>query len=340
MAHVALAAAQRDAGRHHEALQLLQDVVPRLEARLGEEHPEVIQAKMSLAVLHADMGELDIAIAVQREVLSAAQETFDADSRTRLMAVANLASMLLQTGDVEGGRSLQADVLAQLAEGLGWSHLETLDAASKLAVTLFNLGRYEDSLDLEQRVWAGRAEVLGEKHPDTLSAVASLGITLSALGRWEDARLVLSAALDGHQKLAEEDPQFVPALAFMCARLGYVMGQMGSAAEGLELVDHGIALLAGLSKERPDHFLADLAAMTRMRSVMLASTDQLLQSLESLREAIKIERTLANAYPAQHQERLASWLTEVAETLERLGRSDEAEAARREASALVDGASP
>src|SRR5207253_644075 len=75
MSQATLAAALRELGRHAESMELLEGtVVPGLERSLGPGHPDVLQAKINLAVVCADVGDFGRAIDMQRQVVEAADE--------------------------------------------------------------------------------------------------------------------------------------------------------------------------------------------------------------------------------------------------------------------------
>ena len=92
------------------------------------------------------------------------------------------------------------------------------------------LGHFENALSLVEGRTRARAE-----------ALVNLGLALRSLGRIEDAATAWREALDLYTEVDEAE-----AAAELCAQLAYDLGYSGRAVQGLEFVQRGLAISAGM----------------------------------------------------------------------------------------------
>lgn len=326
------AAALRDAGMTLEAVSVLRRVVPKMEQLLGSAHPDVIQAKTSLAVVYADTGNLVEAARIQRDALDSAIEALGKDHRLTLVAMGNLASMLSQLGRHSEARDLQGQLFETSQSVLGLDHPDTLTAASNLATTLYYEGLLSEALPLEEMVFERRSRVLGHDHPDTLAAANNLAFTLGEVGRGEEALLASATAVAGYRRRVAEDTEtFLPALLTSLANHASLLRRLGRLEEAEATTAEAVTISRALSATHSNVFLPQLAAALNNQSVILADLGRPEEALAAVTEAVTIRRDLAADSPDPFRVELGNSLQSEALYLAALGRLEEALASVTEA---------
>jgi tetratricopeptide (TPR) repeat protein len=90
---------------------------------------------------------------------------------------------------------LQEETLALRKAKLGPDHPHTLASMHTLAVCYQALDRNDEALGLQEETLALRKGKLGPDHPDTLRTIHSLAISYQALGRWDEALAACGRAI-------------------------------------------------------------------------------------------------------------------------------------------------
>jgi tetratricopeptide (TPR) repeat protein len=140
-----LASSYYNLGRHPEALELFEETLARRKARLGPGHPDT------------------------------------------LMSVNNLANSYRTLGRLAEALKLLEEALARQKARLGPDHPDTLSSMHVLANNYLALGRKDEALLLHEATLALRRARLGPDHPDTLWSMHGLASSYRALGRWDEA---------------------------------------------------------------------------------------------------------------------------------------------------------
>ncbi|MGH3298735.1 MAG: tetratricopeptide repeat protein [Trebonia sp.] len=202
-----LGAAYQQAGRHKEAIKVIERTLTERERRQGLDHPETIRTRCRLARAWLDAGHAKDAIKHGRRALEGAERVLGADSQDTIDAVTVLASAHHAARRVRDAISLYERALADRERVQGADHPETIGVRGNLASAYHSAGRIPSALDLYERTRADCQRVLGADHPDTLAARANLAHAYYAVGRSSDARVLLVATLaDCERVLAPGDP--------------------------------------------------------------------------------------------------------------------------------------
>jgi tetratricopeptide (TPR) repeat protein len=140
-----LAISYNNLGRRAEALKLHEETLALQKAKLGPDHPDTLRSMHSLANSYDNLGQ-------PVEALKLHEET-----------------------------------LALRKAKLGPDHPDTLRSMHSLANSYNNLGRRDEALALREATLAVQKAKLGPDHPDTLWSLHDLANGYRALGRWDEA---------------------------------------------------------------------------------------------------------------------------------------------------------
>ena len=194
-------------GMYSSARTLGEQVVAARERLLGEEHPDTLASKDSLASTLRAQGDLAAARRLQEEVVTALRRLLGKEHPATLASKRELALTLYVQGDLAAARRLQEEVLAARERLLGAEHPDTLISKDNLALTLYAQGDLEAARRLQEEVLAAFERLLGAEHPDTLISKDNLASTLYAQGDLTAARRLQEEVLAARERvLGEEHP--------------------------------------------------------------------------------------------------------------------------------------
>jgi hypothetical protein len=259
---------------------------------LGEEHPDTLTARLSLAgTLHAQ-GDLAGARQHEEQVLEARRRLLGEEHPDTLTARNNLAGTLHAQGDLAGARQHEEQVLEARRRLLGEEHPDTLTARNNLALTMHAQGDLTGARKLEEEGLAIRRRVLGPEHPDTLTSMLSVAHTLNAQGDLAGARQQQEQVLAARRRLlGEEHPATLRARNNLAGTL-YAQGDFADARQHHEQVLEASRRLLG--EEHPDTLRArnNLAQTLHAQGDLAGARQQFEQVLEAGR------RLLGEEHPA------------------------------------------
>ncbi len=217
---------------------------------LGEEHPDTLTARLSLAgTLHAQ-GDLAGARQHEEQVLEARRRLLGEEHPDTLTARNNLALTMHAQGDLTGARKLEEEGLAIRRRVLGPEHPDTLTSMLSVAHTLNAQGDLAGARQQQEQVLAARRRLLGEEHPATLRARNNLAGTLYAQGDFADARQHHEQVLEASRRLlGEEHPDTLRARNNLAQTL-HAQGDLAGARQQFEQVLEAGRRLLG--EEHPD----------------------------------------------------------------------------------------
>jgi hypothetical protein len=131
---IAIAAAHRlySAGRLQEARELLRRIADAQHRMRGEEHPDTLTSKNTLANISADLGDLAGARALQERVLEARRRVLGEEHPDTLTTMNRLAETLFALGEINASRALQERVLEARRRVLGEEHSGHADLTQQL----------------------------------------------------------------------------------------------------------------------------------------------------------------------------------------------------------------
>jgi tetratricopeptide (TPR) repeat protein len=210
------------------ARRLREEVVEVRSRLLGEEHPDTLNAKSSLAATLWAQGEFVAAQKLEEQVLRAMRPLLGDDHPDTLNAMHVLALIFWAQNRWAGGRELEEQVL-------GEDHLDTLKAMGNLAHSRWAEGDLVGARELEEQVLEAMRRLLGDEHPHTLTAMNNLADTLRTQGDLVRARKLQEQVLEAMRRLlGEEHPHTLAVINNLAATLK----AEGSLARAQKLLEH------------------------------------------------------------------------------------------------------
>jgi tetratricopeptide (TPR) repeat protein len=185
-----LAVAYRDAGRHPEALALLERLRDARTAKVGPDHPLTLTTLNNLAVAYRDAGRDPEALALLERVRDVKLAKLGPDHPDTIDTLNHLAVAYLAFGRVPEALAMLERVRDSVIAKLGPDHPDTLTTLNNLAGAYRDAGRLPESIALLERVREVMTAKLGPDHPDTMTTLNNL-----AAAYWSSKQLDKSAPL-------------------------------------------------------------------------------------------------------------------------------------------------
>ncbi|AEV87863.1 ATP synthase [Actinoplanes sp. SE50] len=199
-----------NAGLHTTAVAYWQHMTDQATRLLGDDHPDTLTARASLAASYRLAGRTADAIALEEQVLVDTVRVLGEQHPGTLRARGNLAASYRQAGHTADAIGLEEQVLVDTVRVLGEQHPDTLIARGNLAASYRQAGRTADAIGLEEQVLVDTVRVLGEQHPDTLIARGNLAASYRQAGHTADAIALQEQVLvDTVRVLGEQHPETV-----------------------------------------------------------------------------------------------------------------------------------
>ena len=154
------------------------------------------------------------------------------------------------------------------------------NSLNRIAKVHFSNGRLQDALNLLEEVSALQRDALGTDHPSVASLAHNLGGVLTNLGRNAEAlarfreAIRIREATQGSEHRATLDS---------LAMAGFVMGRLGELDEGIETLEHVIAISR---RDDPDH--PRVASLYNNLAALYDWANRIEDALEAHRAAIAI----------------------------------------------------
>jgi eukaryotic-like serine/threonine-protein kinase len=214
-----LAQARGDAG---EAERLYRSAFDRANAAYGEDHPDAIAIKLSLASALRDKSDFEGALALMEDALARSQRVLGAEHPSTL-TVAHATALLLsanrRTPDAE---KLLAQTIAACRKTLGENHPTTLYTRYNL-VQILLLTRRTDQAEGDLRDIVERMKVaLGPDHRDTLMQSADLARCRTSAGDWAGGEAIYREILPRMERVMGPDHPYTLSVRM---RLGNAIGR-------------------------------------------------------------------------------------------------------------------
>ncbi|WP_326763264.1 FxSxx-COOH system tetratricopeptide repeat protein (plasmid) [Streptomyces sp. NBC_01591] len=248
---------------HSASSTYWEHMVADCERLLGDEHPDTLAARASLAASYWQAGRTNDAIEIEEHVLAEYERLLGNEHPHTLAARASLAASYRQAGRTNDAINLLEHVLAEYERLLGNEHLDTLAARASLAASYRQAGRTNDAIEIEEPVLAQCERLLGNEHPHTLSARANLAASYRQAGRTNDAIEIEEPVLAQCERLlGNEHPDTLSARANLAASYR----QAGRTNDAIEIEERVLADRERLlGNEHPDTCSAR-DALSRWRS--------------------------------------------------------------------------
>ncbi|KAF8201977.1 P-loop containing nucleoside triphosphate hydrolase protein [Mycena galopus ATCC 62051] len=218
-------------GRSEDAKRIYLDVIEHRQKMLGEDHPDTLNARESLARTYHNLGQLKEAGEMKVLILKKRRQIQGEDHPDTLFTMGSLASTYHKLGQLKEAEELQVLVLERRQKILGEEHPDTLCAMESLAATYYKLAKCREAEELGVLVLDKRRKMLGEDHPDTLHAMGNLALTYHDLGKLKEAQELGFLVLKKKEKILGEDhPDTLREMGNL-ALIYHTLGQLKEAEE-------------------------------------------------------------------------------------------------------------
>ena len=309
-----------DLGLHAQALEIQRDILDIQRRAFGDEHPDTLTSRASMAHLLAETGDRDAADPIIRDVLDVRTRVLGKDHPDTLRCTAKLADLCRLRGNFQEAESLSQIALDRRRAVLGEDHPDTLTSYANHAVLLDDMGRLEEAAPFARAALEGRRRALGERHPDTLVSMNNVGFLLCTLGRYDEAEPFLRGALEAKRSVFGDDH---PSTVMSIGNLAILLSDMGRLDEAESLYRERL--------ERAQRALGELHPSTLSAhnnlAILLKDADRIDEALEHFRKSLEGRRIV---YGDDHPDTLNA-VGGMGLILMDFERYDEAEALTREA---------
>ena len=215
------AIALQESGDLPQAIVLMKDLVARQTAQLGNQHPQTLALRNSLANFQLQNGDLAAGAAELRALIEAIGQQHGTATAMLPVLQVNLASVLQRQGTPEAldeaGSLYQQSVDAQLAQQ-GPDNPQSITMRRMRSEWLAQVGQLQAARLEWTAIVASARKVFGEKHPRVAENLMGLAKVELALGATEDARSHAQAALalltnsDDHKEVEDELAKLIASL--------------------------------------------------------------------------------------------------------------------------------
>jgi len=183
-----LAVAYLSAGRHGEAIKLLEQVRDRQVRKLGPDDPDTLRTQVTLASAYdVGAGRNVQAIALGEQLRDPLIRKLGPDHKYTLGALADLAGAYLSAGRIDEATKLFEQVRDQQIKKLGPEHPSTLITLHNLAMAYGSAGRTAEQIKLLERVRDQQIKQLGPEHPTTVLTLVHLASCYGQKGQYANA---------------------------------------------------------------------------------------------------------------------------------------------------------
>ncbi|MHC4100246.1 MAG: tetratricopeptide repeat protein [Planctomycetota bacterium] len=281
---VTLGAAYRDLGKYEAAEQHVIKGHELLQAALGDEHRETIDAKYNLAEVLWRQGRFEDADRWLDESLTLARRVLGADDRLTLMIMRRLGYVLREQGHYNRAESMLVETLQRQRRALGEADMHTSATMGTLAGVYMAQNRLREAEQLRVRALEIRRQLVGDEHAATAEGFSTLGRLYRLQGRYAEAEQMLLTALGIRRRLLGDDHH---ATTWSRTNLGLVYLDEGRYAEA-EVIFTGLLEL----RERilgPEH-RQTASSVDALGSVYLAQ-GRLAEAEPLLQRALQMRRS-------------------------------------------------
>ena len=230
---LSLADSYGDLGREAEALELLEETLALMKAKLGVDHILTLRCMNNLALTYYVLGRHGDALQLHEKTLALQKAKLGPDHIDTLQSMHNLANSYQAVDRYADALELREVTLALRKAKLGPEHLDTLKNMNNLAHSYAAFGRHPEALALRQETLALQKAKFGPDHPDTLMSMFRVAACLVELDRSADAVPIIDECLRrAAGKLVH--PQLIPEMMNLRLRQ---FEKIGDAVGCLETAD-------------------------------------------------------------------------------------------------------
>jgi len=196
--------------RRQEGESLQRYTYELMAERLGEEHPDTLEALNDLALLVDDPQE---ELTLLRKSIDGLEAAYRKDNRprTEIVMLASAYNIALCLSDGAESESLLRRCIAGFTTSpqAGINHWRTLLCNRALAYLLWRTEKAQEAEELARKTLTLSCEnqQLGPEHKDTLDSFSQVGNFLLANGKMDEALEFLRSEFNGREKSPELGPQ-------------------------------------------------------------------------------------------------------------------------------------
>jgi tetratricopeptide (TPR) repeat protein len=188
-----------------QAVTIGEPLTADLERLLGREHPDVLNARNSLAAAYQAAGRPSDAIPLFEQTLVVRERLLGPEHPDTLTTQNNLAAAYQEAGRAGEARLMFELTLAAKERLFGSNHPSTLNSRGNLAAVYRDSGRAAEAIGLFEQTLEGREMVLGANHPDTVNSRVNLAAAYREAGREGEAVPLLEQTLEARERVLGSD---------------------------------------------------------------------------------------------------------------------------------------
>jgi tetratricopeptide (TPR) repeat protein len=194
-----------DQGALPRSEALLERAVACRARVLGEEHPDTLASRHTLAIAHRAAGNLTQAIPQFERTLLDRSHVLGEDHPDTLASRHELAYAYEVAGAPDRAIPLYVRTINDRIRVLGKDHPDTLASRHGLTWAYQSSGRADQAILLHQRNIEDRTRVLGEDHPDTLASRHALACIYGGAGMRDLAILLHERTIEDRTRVLGEN---------------------------------------------------------------------------------------------------------------------------------------
>jgi CHAT domain-containing protein/Tfp pilus assembly protein PilF len=238
------------AGKHDEALPLVERAIEIRERFLGAENSEVAAAIDSLADIYAHRGEYVKAEPLYRRALDIREKALGKDHPSTADSLNTMAVLYYRQGKYEEAEPLVKRELSIREKALGQDHPSTAQSLNNLAALYASQGKYEEAEPLYKRSLSIREKALGKDHPNTASNLNNLAELYFSQGKYVEAEPLHKRSLAIREKALGKDH---PLISLTLNNLAVLFASQGKYGEAGPLFKRALAIdEKALGKDHPN----------------------------------------------------------------------------------------
>ncbi len=162
-------------GNYLQAEPMLAVLLERKTKELGENHDEVIDAKIDLSTVYRRIGKLEKAENLCVSALTVIRDQNRSTEDPRMLKCMNeLAKIFLAREKIAQAESMSRNVFERSRLSLGDKSSVSLIRGQVLVESLRKGGKFDEAEELSMNLVSSMEEILGPTHPDTLGAMDAL----------------------------------------------------------------------------------------------------------------------------------------------------------------------
>jgi eukaryotic-like serine/threonine-protein kinase len=229
-----------DAGRHVDAVAVLEEGLTFGRRAYGPEHTKVVLGECNLAQARHRAGQLDAALAGFRACVAARRRLLGNGHPDVAFSLNNMAQVHSDRNEHDDAERLYVEALAINRATYGERHREVAATLNNLAIIAFQRTRYDEAAARFRELTGVWRSLLGPTHPNVLTSLNNLGMSLQRAGHLAEAEQHLGDVLEGRRAvLGAEHPD----VAMSMVNLSQVLRLRSSFVRARALTSQALSIL-------------------------------------------------------------------------------------------------